>query len=76
MLTLIKEQFNKIIQALIYTALACTIYGVWSWKAWNLWYVTLLIIIAFIAVGVVISYFWIKSEVKQKEKETVIENKE
>ena len=72
MLEVFKKQFNKILQALIYTILLCLIYGIWTWKAWNLWYVTLIIILVIIAVGIAVSYFWIKSEIK---KETTVENK-
>ena len=72
MLEVLKKQFNKIFQAVIYTTLLCLIYGIWSFKAWNLWYVTLLIVIAIVAIGVVVSYFWIKSEIK---KESSVENK-
>ena len=71
MLEVLKKQFNKIFQAVVYTTLLCLIYGIWSFKAWNLWYVTLLIVIAIVAIGVV-SYFWIKSETK---KESSVENK-
>ena len=72
MLEVLKKQFNKIFQAVLYTTLLCLIYGIWSFKAWNLWYVTLLIVIAIVAIGVVVSYFWIKSEIK---KESSVENK-
>ena len=72
MLEVLKKQFNKIFQAVVYTTLLCLIYGIWSFKAWDLWYVTLLIVIAIIAIGVVVSYFWIKSEIK---KESSVENK-
>ena len=72
MLEVLKKQFNKIFQAVVYTTLLCLIYGIWSFKAWNLWYVTLLIVVAIVAIGVVVSYFWIKSEIK---KESSVENK-
>ena len=72
MLEVLKKQFNKIFQAVVYTTLLCLIYGIWSFKAWNLWYVTLLIVIAIVAIGAVVSYFWIKSEIK---KESSVENK-
>ena len=72
MLEVLKKQFNKIFQAVVYTTLLCLIYGIWSFKAWNLWYVTLLIVIVIIVIGVVVSYFWIKSEIK---KESSVENK-
>lgn len=71
MLDIIKKQFNKMLQAFIYTLLLCLIYGIWSYKAWNLWYVTLIIVVVIVAIGVVISYLWIKSELK---KESNIEN--
>jgi ABC-type polysaccharide/polyol phosphate export permease len=71
MLDIIKKQFNKILQAFIYTLLLCLIYGIWSYKAWNLWYVTLIIVLVIIGLGFVVSYLWIKSEVK---KESTVEN--
>ena len=72
MFKILKEQFNKVLQCFIYTLIMCLIYGVWSYKAWNLWYVTLIIVIGIIALGVTVSYLWIKSEVK---KESTVENK-
>ena len=73
MLKILKEQFNRILQCFIYTLLMCLIYGVWSYKAWNLWYVTLIIVLVIIAIGFVISYLWIKSDIK---KQDTVENKE
>ena len=72
MLKILKEQFNKVLQCFIYTLIMCLIYGIWSYKAWNLWYVSLMIVVAIIALGVTVSYLWIKSEVK---KESTVENK-
>ena len=66
MLTIIKEQFNRIIQCIIYIVLMASIYGVWTWSLWNLWYITLVVVLAIVATGVVISYFWIKLEVKKQ----------
>ena len=71
MLKILKEQFNKILQCFIYTLIMCLIYGVWSYKAWELWYVTLIIVVAIVGIGVVVSYLWIKSEVK---KQSTVEN--
>ena len=73
MLTIIKEQFNKIIQCIIYIVLMASIYGVWTWSLWNLWYVTLIIVLVIVAAGLVISYFWIKSGLKKQESN--VENK-
>ena len=73
MFTILKEQFNRILQCLIYTVLMSLIYGIWTWSLWNLWYVTLLVVLVIVAVGVVVSYFWIKSGIKKPE--TNIENK-
>ena len=72
MLKILKEQFNRILQCFIYTLLMCLVYGIWSYKAWNLWYVTLIIVLVIVAIGVVISYFWIKSGIKEK---SSVENK-
>lgn len=74
MLNFIKEQFYKLLLCFIYTLIATLIYGIWSYKLWSLWYVTLIIVLVVISVGVVISYFWIKSEIKAKQQENTIEN--
>ena len=71
MLKILKEQFNRVIQCFIYTLLMCLIYGIWTYKAWGLWYVTLIIVLLIIGLGVVVSYFWIKTGIK----ESTVENK-
>ena len=73
MLEVLKKQVFKIFQCLIYIILLCLIYGIWSYKAWELWYVTLIIVLAIVGLGVFVSYLWIKSVIKS---ETNIENKE
>lgn len=75
MLNFIKEQFNRLLLCLVYTVIASLIYGVWTWKLWQLWYVTLIIVLVIVAIGVVISYLWIKSDLKkQKQEQNTIEN--
>ena len=75
MLTLIKEQFNKLLLCFVYILIGCLVYGIWTYHLWNLWYVTLIVVFVIIAIGVTISYFWIKSEIKKNPQESVVENK-
>ncbi|MDE5856112.1 MAG: hypothetical protein K2H06_03595, partial [Anaeroplasmataceae bacterium] len=51
--------------AIVYTILASLVYGIWSYSAWHLWYVTLIIVIVIVGIGSVIGYFWIRSEIKK-----------
>lgn len=71
MFEIFKQHFNKIFQVIVYTTLLCLIYGIWSWTAWNLWFVTMIIVLAIVAAGTVVGYFWIKSQIKS---ETTVEN--
>ena len=66
MLNFLKKYCYNICIVSVYTLLACLVYGVWSYSLWQLWYVTLIIILAFIAIGVVFGYFWILN-LKKKE---------
>ena len=64
MLEQIKENYVNISIASVYTILAMLVYGIWSYSAWRLWWVTMLIVIILLVAGSVISFFWIKSEIK------------
>lgn len=62
-----KKHFYKLLLTLVYTALACLVYGIWSYSAWHLWYVTLIIVLLFMIAGCVIGYFWLKGDLKPQE---------
>lgn len=64
----IKNNLLNICIACIYTILAALVYGIWSYSGWHLWYVTLIIVIVILGVGGTISYFWIRSEIRSKQK--------
>lgn len=64
----IKNNFLNICIAIVYTVIAALVYGIWSYSGWHLWYVTLIIVIAILGAGVTISYFWIRSEIRSKQK--------
>ena len=77
MLEHIKKNYVNICIAIVYTILASLVYGIWSYSAWHLWYVTLIIVIVIVAAGFVIGFFWIRSEIrknfpKEEPKEEVI----
>lgn len=75
MLEYIKKNYLTIIIVFFYTMIASLVYGIWSYSAWHLWYVTLLIVLALVAIGMTIGYFWIKSEnaKKIKQEQTAID---
>ncbi len=62
MLEYIKKNYLTIIIVFFYTMIASLVYGIWSYSAWHLWYVSLIIILALVVAGITIGYFWIKSE--------------
>ena len=70
MITLIKNNYVNICIALVYSVLACLVYGIWSYSAWHLWYVTLIVVLFILAVSAVISYFWLKSEIMHKKEQS------
>ena len=67
MLEHIKNNYVNICIAIVYTILASLVYGIWSYSAWHLWYVTLIIVIVIVGIGSVIGYFWIRSEIKKNQ---------
>ena len=67
MLEFIKKYCYNICVTFVYTLLACLVYGIWSYSAWNLWYVTLIIVICCVIVGVNCGYFWVSKEFKKQQ---------
>lgn len=67
MLQNLKENYFNICLTFVYTLLASLVYGIWSYSAWHLWYVTFIIVLVICGIGSVIGYFWIKSEIRKKE---------
>lgn len=65
MLEHIKNNYVNICVAIVYTTIASLVYGIWSYSAWHLWYVTFIIVIFIVGIGFVIGYFWIRSENKK-----------
>ena len=66
MFKFIKENYVNILTVFIYTLLASLVYGIWTYISWQLWYVTMFIVLLIVIAGIVIGYFWIKSEIKGK----------
>ncbi|MDE7264154.1 MAG: hypothetical protein K2N64_05795 [Anaeroplasmataceae bacterium] len=78
MLEHIKKNYVNICIAIVYTIIACLVYGIWSYSAWQLWYVTFIIVLVIIAVGFGIGYVWIHSEIqnrqpKEPSEETIVQ---
>ncbi|MDE5868288.1 MAG: hypothetical protein K2O05_01065 [Anaeroplasmataceae bacterium] len=69
MLELIKKNYLNILIAALYTLLADLVYGIWTYTAWRLWYVTFIIVLVITGIGLTISYFWLRSEIKTETKE-------
>lgn len=63
----IKENYLNVCIAAAYTIIACLVYGIWSYKSWHLWYVTILIIVFIIIIGCVVGFIWIRSEIHKKQ---------
>lgn len=74
MLKKLKDHYVNICIALMYAVIACLVYGIWSYSAWERWYVTFIIVVAIVVVSAVIAYFWIKSEDQAKTVNNEIEN--
>ena len=75
----IKKYYLNILLVLFYTGIAMTVYIVWFDSMWHLWYVDFITAIIIFAIGCVLGYFYIKSEMKknikpEEKKEEVIEN--
>lgn len=68
MIEQIKQNYVNICIAFVYTILAMLVYGIWSYSAWQLWWATLLIVLAIFGVGFAISFLWIRSEIREKQK--------
>lgn len=73
MLEIFKKNYVNICIVFVYTIIAGLVYGIWSYSAWQLWYVTLIIVLVIVALGVLCGYFWISHELK-KQKESSVDN--
>lgn len=76
MLVFIKKNYYYICLSFVYSLLASLVYGIWSYSAWHLWYVTAIIILVIFGVGSLICYLWIKSENKielSKQEDTIVQ---
>lgn len=63
-----KKQYKNILLVLGYIIVACIVYGVWVHSVWNLWYVDFIVVLAVLAAGITVGYFYIKSELKNEKK--------
>lgn len=63
---ILKKQYKNIILVSIYTIVAIAVYTIWAHSVWGLWYVDLIVGFAILAIGVVVGYFYIKSELKKE----------
>ena len=66
MLELFKKYSYNIFITLAYTIIAALVYGVWSFNAWQLWYVTTIIVVVILAIGVFCGWLWIKHDSKKQ----------
>ena len=65
MLDFIKKHCYELMVTFVYTLLACLVYGIWSYSAWELWYVSVIIVIVILLIGVVCGYLWISIKNKK-----------
>lgn len=75
LLDFIKKNYVNLCIASVYIVLACLVYGIWSYSAWHLWYVTFIIVIAIMIAGVLVSYFWLRKDKKENQPDCVNSNK-
>lgn len=68
MLDYIKKNYINLCIVLIYTVIACLVYGIWSYTAWHLWYVTFIIVLVITIAGGVIGYLWLRPAKEVEEK--------
>lgn len=68
------KQYKNIILAICYTIIACCVYCVWVESLWHLWYVDMLVGLLVVALGCVIGYFFIKSELRDMPNTPTIED--
>lgn len=64
---LIKKQYKNLILIAAYIIAAALVYGIWFNSIWHLWYINLITIVVIVAIGCLIGYFYLKSEMKKEE---------
>lgn len=67
MLDFIKKNYFNLCLILVYIVIACLVYGIWTYSAWHLWYVTLIVVLAICGLGAFIGFLWLKSLNKKEE---------
>ena len=75
----LKKIYKKLLLVIIYTIIACTVYGYWFQALWGKWYITLITVVIIVAAGAVIGYLYMKNDLKPKteeKKEEQVETKE
>ena len=66
MIDFIKKYYLNILLVVFYTAIAMTVYIIWFDSMWHLWYIDLITGIVIFAIGCVLGFFYVKSEVKKR----------
>lgn len=75
----LKKIYKKLLLVIIYTIIACTVYGYWFQVLWGKWYITLITVVIIVAAGAGIGYLYMKNDLKPKaeeKKEEQVEAKE
>lgn len=60
-----KTQYKNILLVIGYIIIAAVVYGIWLHSVLKLWYVDVLVVLAIVAIGITIGYFYIKSEMNK-----------
>ncbi len=66
MIDFVKKYYLNILLVVFYTAIAMTVYIIWFDSLWHLWYIDLITGVIIFAIGCVLGYFYVKSEVKKR----------
>lgn len=66
---IIKKYYTIMLLAIVYTTVAITVYIVWFDSMWHLWYVNVIAGLLIFALGLAISYLYIKGKIEKEKKE-------
>lgn len=66
MIDFVKKYYLNILLVVFYTAIAMTVYIIWFDSLWHLWYIDVITGIVILAIGCVLGFFYVKSEVKKR----------
>ena len=74
---IVKKYWKILLLAFAYTFIAITIYVMWFNSLWKLWFVDVIAAVVITTIGIVMTYFYIKSKlIKDKEAEELLKHED